>query len=245
MNRTILTIDDSPSSHTKTLVDLCAAHDIPAIFFCRGDRIEAFGDAGLRHALDQGMVLAHHSYHHQPAGEWGFDLWRDDFMAMQDRLHDLHKSAGHAWARKLYRFPYIDRGDGDRIERRFPDLANGGVIETNDRVRRMQDFLVNQGYHQDFGVVNHPLYQNPVVAGAQDCLFTYSTCDWMLTRRHQNRHRYHSLPDLIGAMDNDIWLSDPDLDHILLVHDEDEIHGVTSGLIEAMVARRFKFMERF
>lgn len=245
MTRAILTIDDSPSPHTRELVEFCTARDITPVLFCRGDRMDQFGDDGLRAALDQGVILAHHSYHHQPAGLWGFDAWRDDFLAMQDRLGDVYEAAGMAWENKLYRFPYVDRGDGDRIERRFADLAKGGTIETNDHVKRIQDFLADQGYAQNLGDVSHPLYDNPVVAQAHDCLFTYSSCDWMMTSRHKGKQIYQTPDDLVAALDADPWLQQDDWDHIILMHDEAEIHDVTLHLIAAMVARNFKFMERF
>lgn len=244
MKRAILTIDDSPSTRTVDLVDFCIEKKAPPILFCRGDRMDAFGTDGLRYALDQGVLLAHHSYHHKPAGEWGFDAWRDDFLKMQDRLQKLYDQAGIAWSRKLYRFPYVDRGDGDRIERRFPDLAKGQTIDTNDRVDVIQQCLRQQGYTQDFGCIIHPLYRNEAVAQAFDCLFTYSVSDWMLTERHKGQQRYINVDALKQAMDDDVWLNNKAYDHIVLAHDEGEIYDVTCTLIAHMADSGFVFTER-
>lgn len=243
--RILLTIDDSPSVHTTALVDFLTERGIPAILFCRGDRIESLGEEALLYALQKGMVLAHHSYAHQPAGAMGYQAWYDDFLRMDAMLSGIHAKAAVQWTRKLYRFPYVDRGDGDRIERRFPDLAKGEPIKSNAEVRRIQACLAEHGYHQDLGEVNHPLYQNPDVSRAHDCLFTYSSCDWMLTRRHQGHHMYHCVQDLKQAINDDVWLARPDYDHIALFHDEAEIHQVTTSLIQHMMDNKFEFVERF
>ena len=243
--RAILTIDDSPSIRTVDLIDHMSAAHIPAVLFCRGDRIDACGEDSLLYALDRGYVLGHHSYAHKPAGDLTFDQWRDDFDRMHERLQKLHDKAGQEWNRKLFRFPYIDRGDGDRIERRFAEMTKGVDLFESEFVMRIQDYIRHQGYTQDFGEVNHPLYQHSVVAEAADCLFTYSTCDWMLTQRHLGKQRHMSIDGLKTAMDTDIWLCEQGLDHIMLIHDEDEIHDVAVALIDHMQATGFEFVKRF
>lgn len=245
--RVYLTVDDSPSPMTGELVRYLSARGVPAILFFRGDRAEA--DPGpLVEAVRKGFVLGNHSYAHHPAGDLSFEEWVEDFEKAEALAAMIYREAGCERPGLYQRFSYLDRGDGDRVERRFPALIrdvtdgkNPGLPE-DARVRRIQDFLKARGFRQPFKNVTHPLYKIPEIAGAADCFLTYSTCDWMLTKRHIDKDwPYKSLNDLKGALDADPWLSAENGTGIVLVHDQDETTETAIALTEHMLQRGFEF----
>ncbi|MBL4589723.1 MAG: polysaccharide deacetylase family protein, partial [Alphaproteobacteria bacterium] len=59
-----LTIDDSPSPHTDKIVTYLAGHGIQALFFCIGEKIEAYPDQMIG-AVQAGHALANHTYAHK------------------------------------------------------------------------------------------------------------------------------------------------------------------------------------
>ncbi|HEY8191255.1 MAG TPA: polysaccharide deacetylase family protein, partial [Alphaproteobacteria bacterium] len=58
-----LTIDDSPSAHTGELTVALQKRGVPALLFCRGDRMEKNPDA-IVEALECGFVIGNHAYSH-------------------------------------------------------------------------------------------------------------------------------------------------------------------------------------
>src|SRR5687768_722942 len=63
MQTAYLTIDDTPSAQTDELTTFLAQRGVPALLFCRGDRLEANPDPAVR-AVRAGFVLGNHAYSH-------------------------------------------------------------------------------------------------------------------------------------------------------------------------------------
>lgn len=237
-----LTIDDSPSPHTDLLTDFLAAHGVPAILFCRGDMLEKNPDAIVR-AAGKGMVIANHSYSHRPAGSLAYQEMVEEIEKTERLIDAACRAAGKARAGKYFRFPYLDKGDGDRLERRFSEIVAdplGVDLSGNDNSRRLQDYLTREGFTQPFTGVDHPLYRNPCVADAADCLLTYTSCDWMLTERHRGQWQYKTMDDLTRKIDEDPWLTSHPR-QIALFHDQPDICDVATGLIRHMINTGFQF----
>ena len=243
-----LTIDDSPSAATGRLVDFLNDRGIPALFFCRSDGVDRHGRGGLLHAIRSGHVLANHSAAHIPAGDLTFDQWRADFERCEAVLDSLYAEAGAVRPGKYYRFPYLDRGDGDRVERRFPALINAVAQgETPDlaqtgKMPDIQRYLKERGFTQPFAGVTHPLYRIPAIQDAADCFLTYSSGDWMLTARHLGNWPQQSAGDIIRAMEADPWLLKPGERSILLMHDDAEISDAFSSIISYVAERKVRFL---
>lgn len=246
--RIYLTIDDSPSRNTQALVEHMARLDIQALMFCRGDHLMQDMPA-IVSAIKSGCVMGNHSYAHRPSGELSFEQWAEDFEKCEALLDEAYDRAKMLRPGKFYRFPYIDRGDGDRVERRFPALleqvAAGHDVTwpQSSNVKKIQDYLKSKGCVQPFPKVRHPLYTIPEIRDAADCLFTYSTCDWMLTARHLANPEWphKDVASLCRAMDADPFLNDPAGTNIVLIHDQDDILPVALALIDHMRTRGFIF----
>jgi len=235
-----LTIDDSPSARFTDLVEFLAARKIPALLFMRGDLLEG-NMAVASWAVEQGFALGNHGYAHIAAGELGFERWCDDFEKTERLIDLVYECAGQQRDFRTYRFPYIDRGDGVRVERAAAQGKTGGegnAITDHSDVRRIQDYLKQRGVRQPF--TNMPA---DYPSAAADSLFTYTSGDWMLTARHKGKWDYKTLDDLKARIDNDARLQDESVHHVLLMHDQAEIHNDVCALIDYMCDKDFKFLD--
>ena len=235
MPEAYLTIDDSPSSRTPELVDFLKKHDIPAMLFVRGALLEQ-NPAAIEYAIKNGLVIANHSYAHKPAGDLEPQEWCDDLELCDHLIEAAYARCGVDRPGKYYRFPYIDRGDGVRVERIFAEGSNT-AIEENTQTSILQHYLKDQGFHQPFK--NMP---EGYPSAAADCLFTYTVGDWMLTQRHKGKWDYKSVDDLKNKIDQDEGLN-TDGPHVLLMHDQDDIFDEACALILHFKDRGFKFLD--
>jgi len=234
-----LTIDDSPSPHTDAMVDFLLARDIPALFFVRGDLTEANPDPIIR-AIQNGFVIGNHSYAHKPFGHLSYDEAIADIDRCDVIIDQCYAQAGITRPGRYFRFPYLDRGDGDRIERHF-EMVSDDDINAQDRVQALQSYLKNKGFCQPFQVVTHPLYHNPSICGAADCLMTFTSYDWMLTDRHVGQWDFKTIDDLKSRIDQDAHLSHAQ-GNILIFHDQDETFVTFKSLIDHMCEKEYRFL---
>lgn len=248
MPKAYMTIDDSFSARSHELVDYLAVKNIPSLFFCRGDMMERYPDQ-VDYALGQGVILANHSYAHQPAGTMQFEEWKDDFEKTETLIGAAYEKTGIRRPGKYFRFPYLDRGDGDKVEQRFPALikdikqGNQPSLPEDQKVINIQRYLSEKGFSQPFENVDHPIYTIDSVAQAHDCLMTFSSCDWMMRTAHKNKGwPYQSVSDLKGVIDVDPYLTTMNGNHVVLFHDHAEIIDTTIELIDHMLSRGIEFI---
>lgn len=235
MPKAYLTIDDSPSERTKEFVDFLHARKIPALFFVRGALMEQNPEA-IEYAIEKGFLIGNHSYAHKPAGDMSPQEWCDDFELCEHLINAAYSRMGCDRPGLHYRFPYIDRGDGNRIEQVF---AAGGqaAIEENDQTKIIQNYLKKAGFSQPFE--NMP---EAYPSEAADSLFTYTTGDWMLTQRHKGKWEYKTLEDLKAKIDQDETLQGPG-PHVVLAHDQSDIFDEVCALIAYFCEKGFEFIE--
>lgn len=262
MVKAYLTIDDSPSESTGALADFLAARGIPALFFARGDMLEA-NPAPLVRALQMGFDAGNHTYSHRRASEHSLEEMKADILKCEALIEQAYRAAGAARRHKTFRFSYLDRGAGawvvdfDRLapERRqamepvfleglnFCDRKKPGP-EAFEKMAALQEFLKSEGFAAPFQGVTLDWYARTEAAEARDCLFTYSTSDWMLTRRHLERNwPCRDLGDLTRRIDEDAGLKDAGSAHVVLAHDQAEIFTAVCGLVEHFSARGFEFLD--
>jgi peptidoglycan/xylan/chitin deacetylase (PgdA/CDA1 family) len=238
MTTCYLTIDDSPSPHTDEMIDFLIERKIPALLFCRGDFIEQ-NPAPIIRAIKHGFVIGNHSYSHKPFGDLSYSDAVADIEKCETLIDQCYTAANIPKHGNYFRFPYLDRGNGDRIERHFENVSDIN-INADDKVQALQDYLKNKAYAQPFQT-NHPLYKNHSIANATDCLMTYTSFDWMLTERHKGKWDYKSIEDLKKRIDNDALMAQSK-GNILIFHDQPEILPVFKSLIDHMVAKGYEFL---
>ncbi|MCB9989927.1 MAG: polysaccharide deacetylase family protein [Rhodospirillales bacterium] len=242
-----LTIDDSPTQQTDVLADYLSERGLQGQFFCRGDRLAQDLEPAVR-AVEKGMVLGNHNYSHTPAGALSYDDVIAEIEDTEKLIDAAYHKAGRLRPGKYFRFPYLDKGDGDRLEQRFgaiiEEAAAGRTLDLpgNEKVRRLQDYLKVQGFTQPYKDITHPLFKNPAIGGGADCMLTYTTGDWMLTARHKGKWDYKTREDLKARIDDDPWLCYEGGAQIVLVHDDPEIGLDVLALLDYMLDKGFTFL---
>ena len=232
MAEAYLTIDDSPSPQTEKLADFLAERAIPAILFVRGALLEQ-NPAAIEYAIGKGLRIGNHSYAHRPAGEMTPQAWAEDLELCDHLIEAAYRRCGAVRPAKYYRFPYIDRGDGRKLER----LEQTPWAE-NDRTRRLQDYLHAQGFAQPFDNMP-PGY--PVQA--RDCLYTYTARDWMLSDKHRGRHAVKTLADLKRRAARDQNLQKSGHAHVILLHDQPGTGEAACALIDYLREKNMSFAD--
>ncbi len=232
MPKGYLTIDDSPSPQTEEFVDFLVARKIPAILFVRGALLEK-NPRAIEYAIQNGIAIGNHSYAHKPAGEMEPQEWCDDFELCEHLIEAAYARCGIERPAKYYRFPYIDRGDGKKIEQ----IDNAHVVETN-KTSIYQQYLKEQGFSQPFKNMS-PDY--PI--GAADCLYTFTARDWMLNDTHRGKQAIKTREDLIARAEGDAQLWDESHAHALLLHDQAGMVDDACALIDYLLNKGFTFLD--
>lgn len=255
-----LTIDDSPSTRSDDLVDFLEERDVPAIFFCRGDRLENNATSMVR-AVERGMVIGNHAYSHQRYSEISYEEMVEEIQKTDAIIDNIYGMANVERPGKYFRFPHLDRGCGSQVVNyeAFDPLEKKSVLaafteglnvikfdsitdEQKEKRDKLQNFLKQSGFVSPFTRVTHDWYQHEEVQSAHDCLFTFSTCDWMLTKRHEGRWRFKTTEDLKSKITYDKNLNANKSVSVVLVHDQAEIMDITIELIEFMLECKFSFL---
>lgn len=255
-----LTIDDSPSSHTDTLTDFLVERGVPAVLFCVGERIEE-NPAPIVRAIEKGMVIGNHSFHHQRSSQLTFEDCAAQITRTEALIEAAYATAGIRRSAKYFRFPHMDRGTGgwiidydcvpseyrEEIIRFFADGLNISLTPpSSDLVKKkekLQRFLKNEGFSRlPIEKITHPWFAKTEMAAAIDAMYTFSTSDWMLLGRHKGKWPYQNLEDLERKIDEDKWLQTEESAHIILAHDKEEIDFVTRDLIDHFLEREFEFL---
>ncbi|MCC7305575.1 MAG: polysaccharide deacetylase family protein [Alphaproteobacteria bacterium] len=261
MHKAYLTIDDGPSEKFTDFVDFLGERNIPAVFFNRGDYMEARPDDVI-YGIKKGYIMANHTYSHRRASELSFEENCAEIKRTDEILEDLYKKAEVERPGKYFRFPYMDRGMGpwladpedlkEEYRAAHLELLQAGLghkpqepdaqqIEKKDK---LQAFLKSLGYEKlPVKGVKIPWYAKTEMGKSIDSLCTYSTSDWALLERHKGSHGFSTVKDLMAKMDNDPWLNREKSNHIILAHEQAEIHGVTKELVEHFLAGDWEFLD--
>jgi peptidoglycan/xylan/chitin deacetylase (PgdA/CDA1 family) len=258
MSKAYLTIDDSPSARTDDLTDALAARKIPALLFCRGDRLAANFDPIVR-AIGKGFVIGNHAWSHTRFSAMTLEEGIKEIAKTDELIEKAYKTAGVTRPTKYFRFPHMDRGCGgwvvdyDALLPSYRDalvqLFGGGLNVKLDeptsamklKKESLQDWLRADGFQQpDFPGVAHGWYRETEVACAADTMFTFSTGDWMVTPRHLGKWPYRNTDELKAKIDDDPFLN-RDGAHIILTHDQDDLFDVVTALADHFLAKGFLF----
>lgn len=262
MAKAYLTVDDSPSTRMDDLTDFFSENGIPALFFCRGDRLEENPIAAVR-AIQQGFLIGNHSFSHKRASEVSAEEFIAEIEKTQLMIDKLYQMAGVEKSGQYFRFPHLDRGCGSQvINFDEMDLKDRNIVkaifteglnvisnkkstaEQIEKKEQIQEYLKDAGYTVPFEEANLPWYKNSEeIQAAADCLFTFSSADWMLTQRHLGKWRYQSYDDLSQKIFSDQWLLKDDSVSIILIHDQAEIIDVVVKLVSYLKRCKMEFLE--
>jgi peptidoglycan/xylan/chitin deacetylase (PgdA/CDA1 family) len=258
MRKALLTIDDSPSQDSDELTLFLQANNVPAVFFCRGDRLKDNPEPMVR-AVERGFVIANHAFNHRRASQITFEEAKTEILDTERLIENIYQQAGKPQPAKYFRFPHMDRGAGGwvvdydavpvhstALKTLFADGLNVTLdppsAEQVEKKRLLQEFLRVAGFTRlPSDDITHKWFTDTEMAHAVDAMFTFSTSDWMLTARHLGKWPYKSIEDLKQKIDDDPWLNTPGSANIILAHDQPEVLPTVKALVTHMLHKNFTF----
>ncbi|MGQ3888187.1 polysaccharide deacetylase family protein [Legionella sp. CNM-1927-20] len=158
-----LTIDDSPSEHMIERVNFLYEHEIPAIFFCRGELL-AENQTAVVHAIKLGFLIGNHSYSHPYFSETENEVFYNEILATEKLIDECYLQAGCQRPGKFIRLPFGDRGAGGYLKKAITEAQL-------QKVESLQNFL----RQHDFKPLN---FGNEHNDGCIDALWTLDTEDY-------------------------------------------------------------------
>ena len=185
MTTSYLTIDDAPSEALPEKLAILESHDVPAVFFCEGSRLEAYPDHA-RQAVEAGFHLGNHAYSHQHASELSTETLRDEIERTETLLEDVYYDAGVSRPARMFRFPYGDKGDERREE--FQEVLEEWGFTPPDPTRLSDDW---------YGERN---------ASDRDWFWTVSVEDWTVESRSELRERIEAAAERLTDPSDDVIL---------------------------------------
>ena len=262
MTKCYLTIDDSPTPYTDSMCDFLSDRGITALLFVRGDMVEKYGSESLVRAVRNGFHLANHAYSHTYAHLLSYDQIINEIETVDVILNEIYHKAGVKRPGKYFRFPHMDRGAGGYIvdydayskdnkhfvTRLFADGVRVDLVPPTqqqiDKKNQVQDYLKKENYSQPFKHIAYPWFKGSEMELASDCMYTFSTSDWMLLDRHRGKHKFKTLQDLKDKIDDDPYLGENYSNAIILIHDkpEPEFPLIFETLIDHMVIKGYEFL---
>ena len=244
------------------MCDFLCEKNIPALLFVRGDMADAYGTEPLVRAVKHGFVLGNHAYTHTRFSELSFDAAINEIETTEKIINSIYEQAGVERKGKYFRSPHMDRGMGgyivdydaypenqrDFVTRLFADGINIKIEKPTapmiEHKNKIQAYLKNAGFKQPFENINYSWFQNTEMERAQDCMYTFSTSDWMLLDRHRGKWPYKTLDDLKVKINEDPFLHNESSHAIILIHDkpEPEFPPVFKSLIDHMAISGYDFL---
>ena len=97
-----LTIDDTPSAHTRDILDALKANDAHATFFVIGDQVPGREDV-LDEILRQGHELGNHAMHDEPSISLSSEVLSEQISQVDGYIKDAYSTTGTPRASRLFR----------------------------------------------------------------------------------------------------------------------------------------------
>jgi peptidoglycan-N-acetylglucosamine deacetylase len=134
-----ITFDDGPSaSHTREVLEVLKANQVPAAFFCIGNRISS-SETVLRQIHAEGHLIANHSYSHH----FWFDLFSSRKMLRDLQAMDQATQRATGLLPRLFRPPYgVTNPNLGRAIKAGNYIAVGWSIRALDTVIRDEEKLL-------------------------------------------------------------------------------------------------------
>lgn len=222
--KALLTIDDAPEKIHREMTDYLLAKGIPAVFFIIGQPAETNRDSIL-YALKNGFQIGNHTYSHANLGELSLEEAIAEIEKGDAVVDSLYKEAGVERKYKLFRFPYLNKGEEKREalqnylrEHGFTKIKDddvSGVMYAGMRGKEEIDVGCS------FDIQEYLMHGNPDIR-----------IQWVLDRMEK------------GEEGNPLF--GDDLKHIILLHAHDYSHELAPDyykhILEKMLANGTEFL---
>ncbi len=131
MNSALLTIDDFSSKNTPAIVDYLNKKGIKPIFFAAGQNVERYYEEAI-YAVKNGMIVGNHSYSHPQFSSLSMEACIEEMERCEAVLDRLYQDSGVERIFRPFRFPYGDKGGGNK-EALQKYLKENGFHKVDDR----------------------------------------------------------------------------------------------------------------
>lgn len=106
-----LTIDDAPSADCDNKREYLLSKEIPAVFFCTGQELDAAPEPAIR-LIRSGFEIQNHSWSHPRFSTLPPAEAMDQIDRTESVINRLYREAGIKRPALRFRFPFGDKGDG-------------------------------------------------------------------------------------------------------------------------------------
>lgn len=230
-----LTIDDGPVEDFERRIDFLESKDIKAIWFCEGRKLEKFSREATQ-AVKRGHIIGNHSYSHPYFSEISLGEAERQISRTDTIIDNIYSGADISRPIKVFRFPFLDRGDGRGHLK--CDLKD-------EHVKSIQKILENHGYEKPkFEGIKYKWYYESDLDKCVDVACTYDSFDWCLEDGVET-YGYHDLTSILDRIDeNDPedgrGLNYPGSNEIIMMHSWIPINAFRT-IIEKILSKGINF----
>lgn len=227
-----LTIDDAPSSWLGSKIDYLVEREIPAVLYCRGEFMEKYLDRVI-YAIEKGYCIGNHSYSHPKFSTISLQEAKDEISATEKLIQRAHSLAGIAREYKLFRFPYLDKGEKKSL----------------DHAIALQCLLKEYGFQRaDFLNITYSYMVKNSYLNDIDAPWTFDGCEYALfTEASQKKYGLYNVKDFLLRMDREepeggFGLHANSSSDIVLLHDFESTHHLFKPMMEHLRALNVDFV---
>lgn len=235
-----LTIDDAPSTDCINKLDFLDEHNIKAVWFTEGQRIEALFESAIE-ILKHGHILGNHAYSHPHFSEISVEACCEEITKTHQIVERVYEAAEVERNSRYFRFPYGDKGGS-----LFGTVSDSSSENDKERHTAIQTHLRTLGYTQPtWEDVTYTDFKEAGLDKEADWFWTYDSLDW-------SPYVEHSLDDAdspakvlarldIDAPDNKLGINYPGSADIVLVHDHITPDNLFQQIVEKLLSKDVVF----
>jgi len=241
MTKTIyLTIDDAPSADCINKLDFLDKHNIKAIWFAEGNRIEQNLNSAVE-ILKRGHIIGNHAYSHPHFSDVSVDTCCDEITKTHHIVDHVYEVANIDRQHRFFRFPYGDKGNG-----LFGDIESTPTPEGLERHTVIQSHLKSLGYTQPaWDDITYDYMRALGIFQDVDWFWTFDTLDWCPYFPESNCD-YNTPKKVLARLDEDVpeaWrgINYQDSAEILLIHDHVTVDNIFQLIITRLLEKGVVF----
>lgn len=224
-----LTIDDGPSEHTNKKLEHLKEKNIRAIWFCRGELLERYPDQAIK-IIETGHIIGNHSWDHPRFSKITLEKCYSQVDRTEKLIENLYSNLKISQQKKLFRFPYGDKGGGYKI-----------VNAKLEKIIRLQEFLNKRGYSNiQFKDITLDWYSEKHLQDYKDIWWTFDPLEWKLLREKPSG-TLKNLDDIINRMECE--LQGINSSQIIVMHDFNKTSYTFIPIIEKFEELGFIFSD--
>lgn len=187
----ILTVDDAPSSHMKSKIDILDDMNIKAIFFCEGLKIQRRKEM-VKYALKNGHIIGNHSWTHPHFSDIDYETAKDEIEDTDEIIDEVYRDVGIDREYRFFRFPFGDRGnDVSKLQNLLKSMGYEFPRIQKVTYECMEE---NWGYRDWYWTLNDESYKadsyEELISMIDNRAFENSSGEIVIYHDHENTHRW-------------------------------------------------------